>query len=247
MKVIKSRTGYVKIERTLKNVGMTKNEIKVYLALLKLGASKVGNISKEAETNRSYTYDALKRLLEKGLASYAIMGKRKYFRAVSPQRIKSLLKERQEDVDQILPELEGLYNYEATKSNVRLYYGLKGIKTVLLNIIGEGKPNDVFGSDHQIYERFPTFAPHFVKEIERKNIKIRHIVRRGVKVKASKTTEIRYVPKKTRSPVTTNIYGDKIAIIIWSKIPEAVIIHNRTAAESYRNYFNIMWRAAKKS
>ena len=85
-----------KIQKTLVSVGMTKNEIAVYLALLKLGSSKVGAISKEAGTNRSYSYDALKKLLEKGLVSYVIMGKRKYFRPVSPKRLKSLLQERQD-------------------------------------------------------------------------------------------------------------------------------------------------------
>ena len=84
---------YEKIEKALKEAGFTKNEIKVYLALLRLGSTKAGRISKEAETNRSYTYDALKKLLEKGLASYAIVGKTKFFRPVSPQRIISLLQE----------------------------------------------------------------------------------------------------------------------------------------------------------
>lgn len=237
---------YENVEKALKEVGLTKNEIKVYLALLRLGSTKVGKISKEAETNRSYTYDALKKLLEKGLASYAIMGKTKHFRPVSPRRIISLLQEREEDIEELMPQLEGLYNQKESDSNIRLYRGLKGVQTVLLNIIGEGKSNDVFGSEWTIKEKMPAFAKYFVKELERKKIKIRHIVRHGVAVDKSRTTEVRFAPEITKSPVVTNIYGNKIAIIIWSKIPEAVIIHNKEAAESYKNYFEILWKAASK-
>lgn len=237
---------YEKIEKTLHGIGLTKNEIKVYLALLKLGSSKVGRISKEAETNRSYTYDALKKLLEKGLISYALMGKTKYFRPVSPRRIISLLEEREDDVEGILPHLEGLYLKKEEDSNVRLYRGLKGIQAVLLNIVGEGKPNDVFGSEWTIKEKMPAFSKYFIKQIEKKKIRIRHIVREGVEVERSRTTQVRFVPKAITSPVVTNIFGNKIAIIIWSKIPEAVLIHNKAAAESYRHYFEILWQSARK-
>jgi len=236
-----------KIKKTLKSVGLTKNEISVYLALLKLGSSRVGIISKEAQTNRSYTYDALKKLLEKGLVSYALIGKMKYFRSVSPKRLISLLKEREDDISEIMPHLKGLYKQQETDSNIRLYHGIKGVQTVLMNIVEEGKTNHVFGSEAQVYQRMPTFAKHFVKELESKKIKIKHIVRRGIKVKPSKTTELRFIPKKRKYPVATNIFGDKIVIIIWSEVPEAVLIHNKAAAESYRNYFDMLWNSAKKS
>ena len=45
----------------------------------------------------------------------------------------------------------------------------------------------------------------------------------------------------------TKIYDDKIAIIIWNNVPEAVIIHNahnKDAALLYKNYFDFMWKNA---
>jgi len=235
-----------KIEKILQNIGMTNNEIKVYLALLKLGSSKVGRISKEAETNRSYTYDALKKLLEKGLVSYTVEGKRKWFKAVDPKRLTAFLQERQDDIEEILPQLEGVYKQTEPESDIKLYRGLKGIQTVMEDLIAKGKPIDVFGFEGQFLERMPIFSKHFIKRLEKRKIKIRHIVRKGVDVSPSKTTDVRYVSKKTISPVITNIYGDKIAIIIWSEIPEAVIIKNKMAAESYRNYFEILWKSANR-
>ena len=49
-----------------------------------------------------------------------------------------------------------------------------------------------------------------------------------------------------KSSAVTNIYGNKIAIIVWSEPPEAVIIENKDAAESYRSYFEVLWKAASR-
>ena len=84
------------------------------------------------------------------------------------------------------------------------------------------------------------------REVEKRGIHIRHIVRKGVDVSPTKTTNVRYFDLKTKSPVSTNIYGDKIAIIIWSKNPEAVVIKNKLAAKAYKEYFEELWKSAKK-
>lgn len=55
------------------------------------------------------------------------------------------------------------------------------------------------------------------------------------------------VPKSIESPVVTNIYGDKITIIIWTDEPEGRIIENKAAAKSYRSYFEFMWNNARSS
>jgi len=46
--------------------------------------------------------------------------------------------------------------------------------------------------------------------------------------------------------ITTNIYANKIAIILWTDIPEAVIIKDKSAAEAYRSYFEILWKNSNK-
>ena len=58
---------------------------------------------------------------------------------------------------------------------------------------------------------------------------------------------MRYVPKCVLSPAVTTVYKDKVAIILWTVIPEAIIIDNKDAAESYRSYFEFMWKHAHTS
>ena len=73
------------------------------------------------------------------------------------------------------------------------------------------------------------------------------IVRRGREAEADKLTEVRYVHERTLSPIVTNIYGDKVAIILWTDSPEAVMIENKASADSYRAYFELLWKQARQT
>lgn len=41
------------------------------------------------------------------------------------------------------------------------------------------------------------------------------------------------------------IFGDKIMFGLWHKEPSATLINNKEVAESYRNYFEMLWKIAK--
>lgn len=46
--------------------------------------------------------------------------------------------------------------------------------------------------------------------------------------------------------ITTNIYADKVALILWTDVPEAIIIKNKEAYESFKDYFEILWKQGRK-
>ncbi|MCK4808001.1 MAG: hypothetical protein KAS90_00100 [Candidatus Aenigmarchaeota archaeon] len=235
-----------KIRDILKRVGLNGNEAKVYITLLKTGSSKAGNISKNSQINRTTTYDALKHLLDKGLINYVVKENRKWFEANDPKRLLEYLKEKEEEVENILPALNKMQSMPKEKHDITLYYGYKGVKTVFMDIIREGYDNDVFGDEGYLNDKLPGFSKFFIKQQDKNKRKTRLIT--GVKdiEPYSKGTTYRYMPLKALSPVATNIYNDKIAIIIWTDPPEAIIIKNKEAADSYKNYFEFLWRAGEK-
>ena len=55
--------------KILKEIGLTDTEIKIYLALLSLGATSAGKIVEDTGIYRKNLYDALNKLIEKGLTS----------------------------------------------------------------------------------------------------------------------------------------------------------------------------------
>jgi sugar-specific transcriptional regulator TrmB len=60
----------------LNRAGLTGNESKVYLELLKRGSTSANKLAKNTVLDRTLAYQILNNLIEKGLASYIIKEKR---------------------------------------------------------------------------------------------------------------------------------------------------------------------------
>lgn len=57
--------------------------------------------------------------------------------------------------------------------------------------------------------------------------------------------DAKYIPKEFTNPVSTVIYGDKTAIILWEEVPFAVLIESAKIARSYRNTFELLWKTSR--
>lgn len=230
---------------TMMKLGLTLNESKVYLSIIDFGSSKAGKIAKAVSIERSSCYQSLNSLVNKGLVSYVQIGKIKFFQAASPKRFLERIKEQEEIANSIIPELCERHKYKKKEGEVWLFKGKKGVKSVLMDIISVGKMNRIFGGEGQLEERLPAFKNAFVKELKEKRIKIKELIRNDREDELQFNREVKLFPSKVKSPVVTNIYGEKIAIIIWTDEPEAIIIDNKAAAASYRSIFDFMWENAK--
>ena len=93
---------------TLENIGLTRNQAEVYLALLKLGSATAQQVIKESGLHRSPVYDALEKLQEQGLVSSVVKDFKQYFQAVSPKKLYSYLEEKKQELTEAMPELEKL-------------------------------------------------------------------------------------------------------------------------------------------
>src|SRR3989344_1550382 len=198
------------IEKTLENLGFSGNEIKVYLTLNDHGSMKAGRIAKLAKIDRSSTYNALKLLLEKGLASYVLIGEVKWFQATGPKRLLDYIQEQQEDVKSIINELHERHKAHKIEGQVRLFKGIKGVKSIFLDIARTGKDNFVFGSEGQFSERMPEFALQFKRMKKEKGFRTYMICRKDRRELDVSSGNHRYLPNIAESTVVTNIYGDKI-------------------------------------
>lgn len=235
-----------KPQEVLENLGFSPNEIKIYLTLNDNGSKKAGTISKLAKIDRSSCYNGLKNLLQKGLVSYVLIGQVKWFQATGPKSLLSYIKEQEQDIKEILPELEQRHKISKVEGQVRLFKGIKGVKSVFYDIIKKGEDNFAFGSEGQFSKRIPEFAAQFIRLKKENNIKTKMVVRKGRKEKNDRLSEHRYLDYTIESPAVTNIYGDSIAIIIWTDEPEAIIIENEAAAKAYKSYFEILWQQSEK-
>jgi HTH-type transcriptional regulator, sugar sensing transcriptional regulator len=242
----------MEIQKELESLGFTTNEVKVYLVLLRLGKSKAGRIAKECSLERTSAYNALNRLLMEGMASYFIESNTKTFKAVEPEKIAHVFKEKQERASLLVPELNKLKGDIEEKENIQKFKGYNGIKTVFNDMLKSCKKGDYilsFGTEKQLYTRMTVFARIFDSRIKEKQIHLKILKRQDQKPThpiKDELRELRYLPDDFSFPSNILLYKEKVAIIIWSENPEALILDDPLTASSFKHNFEFLWKSAKK-
>src|SRR3989338_117689 len=115
----------------LEKIGLRKKEANSYLALLKLKSATVTQISQEARIDRTQTYDILEKLIDKGLCSFVIKNNVKYYSPSNPEQILIDFKEKQKELNNLMPQLLSLFQQPVEKVSVEIFKGKEGVKTIL--------------------------------------------------------------------------------------------------------------------
>lgn len=232
----------------LNQLGFISGEIEVYKALLRLGPCKVSKINQDTGLHRTHIYDLLEKLREKGLVSVFIKSGKKHFSAANPEKILDYLKEKEEKVQQIIPQFQELMTVSKEETKIELFKGKEGLKTVLQDILKTGKDYLAFGEEGKFQKILPIEIERLMKQLEKRKIHEKVLVREDLrgKVAKSKNTEFRYLPKEYSSPVTTVVYGNKVANFIWTLPFYAVVAQNSELADSFKSQFNALWKIAKR-
>lgn len=243
------------METVLSKIGLTKNEIKVYTTLLKLGSALAGEITSHSGVHRRNVYDSIERLIEKGLVSFAIINNRKWFKSADPSRLLVVIEEQKRKVDnvkiaiqQIIPQLRALPVLKE-KQDVLYFKGKEGIKTVYEDILASAKNYIGYGPGTHIDNLLKAYFKDYVQRRIRLKMNLRMIWderSRGKYFTKTPLVQSRFLPNDLCSHAALRIYGNKVAIMLFSEEqPLAVVIENKAIADGYRKYFEVMWKAAK--
>ncbi len=237
----------MQIKEQLKLVGLTENEGIIYEALLKLGPSHAGIISRKTGLHRRVVYDTTERLIKKGLIGYILRNNKRLFSATNPNRLIEIIKEKEERVQEILPHMQELFTKTKELEETLFYKGKLGLKTVFESQLEENTGEIlILGGAVYASNILQFYFKRYNKKRKKKKIKMKIIFNEKTNKKIP-YAEIKYLPKKYGSPLAINIYADKVATIYWNKVnPFAVVIKNKQISEGYKKYFEIMWKLAKK-
>ena len=233
-------------ETTVQRAGLTRVETKIYIGLLNLGPSLAGQISKYSGIHRRSVYDALDRLAEKGLVSYIVRNNRRYFQATNPNRLIEIVKEKEAEIQTAIPSLRELFTKTKVKEETLFYRGIDGLRSAFEDQLEERKEICIIGASPQAGEILRFYFRWYGKKRKQMHIKMKLIADESARGKITATlSEIKYLP--SLGPAAMNIYADKVSIILWSKErPIAIIIKNKEISDSYRSFFEHMWKLAKK-
>lgn len=241
------------MNESLKQIGLSDYEAKVYLSLLSNGQISAYKLAEKAGLYRQVTYDTLKRLEEKGFVNSVLVGKTKQFKAINPKIILEILNEKKDNFNQILPNLQALFTSSQDKLEVETYKGSSVVRISLRDIITTLK--DTGGTVYctAVDESIPfiqnkTLCDQYERDMKRYKIKERVIIKKGSKGLFQRGTSLyRYIPLKYYNPNPTQIYGDTVQVLVWGNPNYLIIIRNKAVADSYRKQFEMMWKGATPS
>ena len=243
------------LKETLLKIGLSEKEADIFILIIKSGEITASELSKKGKESRTHTYDTIDKLIKKGLITYVIKNNIKYFKAVNPKKLLDYLKEKEAKIEEekqeilrIIPEIKKLQEVsKKDETRIEIYEGQEGLKTILNDIIREGKEFITWGATSKIKDFVPDFViERYLKEREKKKIRARQLFTDSYGVLKSQVSENRKLPKEFASPTTTLVYGNKVTIWLWLEIPKVILIENRDLANSYRKHFELMWKQVGK-
>jgi len=248
------------VEEALRRIGLTEGEIKVYLALLELGSTTSGKITRKCGISGSKVYEVIDRLMKKGLASSVEQNGVKHFESTSPERLMDYLDEKgkqiheeQVSIQKVIPQLL-LRHKETKKSTARVFTGWEGLKTANEDIISTLKKGQEWLSMGLTGQpkSWEAYFTHRQEIRAKKGIILKHLLNKKYaslyeKRKKLHHTQYRFLPRSFEMPTSIEIYGKKVLIMILLKEdPIAIQIESDAVSVSFRKYFYALWKTYSK-
>jgi len=245
----------ITLTKELQTLGITKSEAEIYLAILKLGESKVSSIASETGINRRNIYDSLSTLIDKGLIFQIIGEKEGIYAAVSPEKLFQLVQSKEIALSTILPDMKKDYEAKKIKEKTLIYRGIDGFKKFMQDMLeSETSIRSIGAKGGWGDKKIGDYADWFERERIKKKIKVYNLFDHEMREVIGKSkplyntyAEHRFLPSGFSTNSAVDFFGDTIVIftgLYVEKVVEDVtlFVHvNRNLAESYRVWFQCMW------
>jgi len=229
----------------LEELGMTKSEASIYLAILRLGETKVGSAIEKTNLASSAVHNSINSLIEKGFLSFIKKGKIKYYKAINPKQLLSFLEEKKKKLNSILPELESFQASSKEQQEAEVFEGTKGIIALLNQIIEDAKKRDEYlffsiNVKEENKEIQDFFSLYDIKRKD-KELLVKGLAPKELKLffAKRKTLKMRY----TNFPIPANISicNNQTAIFSWGEKPVGYLIKSEQISQILKDYFNKIW------
>lgn len=237
----------------LQQLGLSKNEARIYETLLREGESPVGYLATKSQVHRRNVYDSLKGLIAYGLV-FEIPGRNETsYSAIEPDSLLDIVKERKEMLESVMPELQGLYTSTSAKHQVYIYRGSEGWKNYMRDMLRVGEDAYfIAAKGGWLDERVKNFFPYFIKEARKKKMRFYHLFDHEVQEEVPEILsyvgkDYKFLPEGYTAPGAVDLFGDYVNLLSSVKYgnhPEEItftVVVNRDLAEAFRTWFRYMW------
>jgi len=242
------------MERILERLGYSRSESLVYVTLLKSGPLTAGKISKNAQISRVAVYDALKRLLRDGIVNKTLNKSTQIFIAAHPKRIKLLLNEKEVQIKkdgEVVQEMFELFNESVQKSETKVYHGLSGLKVFYEECLDTAEEYWFVLGVPKRAELLGGYLQDLSQRRANKKIKLKIIFNKEAKSiievrKKQPLSQVRLLPDNFITPASIDILHDRVGIVLYAAEPVVFSLINKDIADSFKHYFDLIWKRSKK-
>ena len=240
---------------SLEKIGLTEKQAKVYLACLELGGARISDIAKKSKIKRTTCYHLIKELMEMGVVSLAKQKKAGFFLAEDPKVLEQNTKLKLQTIQEILPQLDAVYNVLPQKPKILFYEGIEGIQVIYEDILKVVKPGEIIlgytGFKNVLYYLPQSFKKEYIKRRVDKKVRIKFITPSSdfkeeyEKSSTQELREIRSVQKENWDfTADVQIYGNKVAIISPKENFISIVIDSKEISQMMKMAFELMWKGA---
>jgi predicted DNA-binding transcriptional regulator len=236
------------------SLGLSPNEAKMYESMVEKGESSISEIALSAGVHRRNAYDAIQRLIDKGLCFQIIAAGENKYNAVDPDKLTELLEEKQQKLRSILPELKKRFEHRVAPEEAYIYRGLEGQKNIWRDVLRIGRDSYFIGAKGARQDpRLATARTAFLKEANKKKITFWGLYDYEVKTRKDfiesfgGAMKYRFLPKEYSTNSGIHTFGDYVVTytkMALGRVDEKTVffvLHSAELAKSYQTWFKYMW------
>ena len=256
------------MEKTLLDLGLRENQVKVYLAFLRSGEKMAAEIARELKMDKSSCYRAVEELMEKNMLVPNSKRRGTTYEASNPEVLQELLNNKKTEFEgmsiSIKHLIEMLKSQTSTFRNtyIKVEKGIQAIRNSM-----ERNLEEALNSDKIIREKYRLDYPYFkdkehvawVNQFAQRRIKLGVSIRQIVNFAGSTTfapimktspkllKEIRLMPEDIRDFNSMRVSGNWTSITSFDDKKDYIVItiYDKYVAELTKNLFDFVWNRSE--
>lgn len=248
-----------KIYTLLKKIGLNDLEISCYICLLRRSPMKASEISKKLSIPKATVLLALYQLSDRmGIVKRSKKSNSFLFLIENVNDLVNYLKVKEEEmsinrkeIEDSLPELRSLQNFETKKPKIYYFEGKEGIKQAFEHVLGEADEIIGYGSNEDDYKYLPELCPNYYKRRVQRKIPVTAIipalpfnVKETIKREVEHLRKTRLVPKEWNYPIQVNVYKNTTVFYSFEE-GFAMMIKSKPIADCLKKIFEMAFKQAE--
>lgn len=243
----------MQLSPALENIGLTRSESEVYIALLRIGRTTAGPIIRNTGLHRQIVYTALERLEDRGLVSHVLQNNRKRFSAIPPDDLLRKEMERFRSFTAVIPELRSIQRKASDQLHVETFVGPNELFQALLSAVDSAGRTDgylrIMGGERatQLYSFMGSRYADYVRYTADKKVTKRlitspaNLAQYQERFLTEPRAQLRVHEAGFSMPSASLVTQELLDLYVIGDDVVVLRIWNRTIAKSYVEHFQLLW------